>query len=418
MMRILWLSHLLPWPPKGGLSQRSYHLMREVGQRADLHVVAFWQRAHQANAAAVADATRALEAFSTLHAVHALPENTNAGGRIGLVTRSLLPGPPYTIRWGMSRAFARSVRATIHKIRPDIVHFDTISLAPYLDEVGDTPAVLNHHNIESHMLTRRAEQETRLLRRLFFRQEAFRLLAYERDVARRFALHLTCSELDAERLRASVGPVPTSVIPNGVDLGYFRPADPERANADSLVFVGGLSWYPNAGAIRFFLREVWPLLSARRPSTQLTVVGRGVSADLAAIAAKDSRIRFPGFVDDMRPVVHEAAVYICPIRDGGGTKLKMLDAMALGKPIVAHPVACEGLGLTHGENVVHAETPEGFTEEICRLFDDAALRRRIGTRARQHVERHFSFEAIGAELVSTYAAVMHEAQLDTQRAHA
>lgn len=154
------------------------------------------------------------------------------------------------------------------------------------------------------------------------------------------------------------------------------------------------------------------------PYHRSRVFGRGVPADLAAIAAKDCRIRFRGFADDMRLVVHEAVVYICAIPDGGGNKLKMLDAMALRKIIVSHLVACEGLGLTHGENVLQAETPEGFTEEICRLYDDAGLRRKIGTQARQHVERHFSFEAIGADLVNAYATVMQEAQPASQRAHA
>lgn len=397
--RILWLSHFLPWPPKGGLHQRSYYLMRGVGHRHDVQLIAFRQRAHQADEGRRQEALDALSQFARVREVFDLPEDRKRWGRVRLAARSLLPGPPYTVRWGSCPGFAGAVRAAVEDFRPEVVHFDTVSLAPYLNLVGETPSVLNHHNVESHMLLRRAHNEPSLARRLYFLQEGRRLEAYERRVAGRFGAHLVCAEPDGQRLRDAVGPVPVRVVPNGVDLKYFRPPPPGTpTRPQSLIFVGGLSWYPNASAIRFFVRRVWPELTRVHPLATLTVVGADPPPDLFAFSEKDHRVSFPGFVDDMRPLVHGSSVYVCPIFDGGGTKLKMLDAMAMGRAIVAHPVACEGLRLKDGEQVLMASSPEEFLACISRLFQDVSLRASLGERGRRHVEEHFSFETIGRDL--------------------
>lgn len=402
--RVLWLSHVLPWPPKGGLKQRSYHLMRELARYHDVRVVAFRQHSHQPNENRLREAMTAMSEFAELQDVFDLPEDRRPGGRPLLALRSLLPGPPYTIRWGMCPQYGKAVQRAITDFRPDVVHFDTVSLAPYLELCGDVPAVLNHHNIESHMLLRRAEKETNLFKKLYFRQEGTRLAAYERNVLNQFRLHLVCAELDGDRLAENVGPLPVQVIPNGVDLAYFRPA-PEGTiqRPDSMIFVGGLSWYPNSSAMRFFVKKVWPVLVEHRPSIELKIIGRNPPADLTMAAQRDTRIKVMGFVDDIRSSVAESMVYVCPIFDGGGTKLKMIDAMAMGKAIVAHPVAAEGLGLEHGRNVLLGESPGEMAKLCLELFDDDQLRHRLGRAARERAEQAFGFDAIGAALASNYS---------------
>jgi len=405
--RVLWLSHLLPWPPKGGLMQRSYYLMREVARHHDLHVVALRQRAHQPDAARLEEARAAIAEFATLSHVSDLPEEDLAGGRARLALESLLPGRPFTVRWALSATYGAAVRAAVEEFEPDVVHFDTISLAPYLDEIRDQPAVLNHHNIESAMLLRRAALERHPLKRAYFWQEGLRLARYERSVARRFRRHLVCAELDAERLVATVGPVASTVVPNGVDLDFFRPAPPGTLpDPGSMIFVGGLGWYPNLSAMRFFVNEVWPLLTRRRPEVEFRLVGQGPPPDLQAAATRDPRIRVMGFVDDVHPLFDRSMVYVCPIFDGGGTKLKMLDAMAMGKAIVAHPVACEGLNVTDGEQVLHAVEPEEFVDQILRVMDDPELREGLERSGRDHVVRGFSFKSIGERLSQLYVDVV------------
>lgn len=401
--KVLWLSHVLPWPAKGGLQQRSFHLMRAVALRHSLRLVAFTQRAHQRDQESLASAIEEMGRFCARVEVCSLPQDSAWLGQAGLAAKSLLPGPPFTIRWAMSRRFAASVEKATQEFDPDIVHFDTVSLAPYLSQVPGRRAVLNHHNIESHMLQRRAAEESNKLRAAYFLQEAWRLARYEKRVAERFQLHLVCSQLDALRLAETVGAVSTRVVPNGVDLDYFQPAMPiQRSQEPGLIFVGGLGWYPNAAAMRYFLRSIWPLLKAARPDLQLTVVGRDPPDDLIKMTKQDGRVHFPGFVDDIRPLVHSSSVYVCPIRDGGGTKLKMLDAMAMGCAIVADPVAAEGLGIKNGIQCILAPGPRDFADAVLKLLDSERMRAELGARARKHVEDRFSFDSIGASLADTY----------------
>lgn len=404
--RILWLSHTLPWPAKGGLRQRSYNLMRELSRWHDVDLISFYQSAQQPNDEALLAAENALSEFAQVLAVHPLPQDRLRGGQARLAARSLFPGWPFTIRWGSCADYRASVREALHANRYDVLHFDTVSLAQYLPLTDSIPCTLNHHNIESAMLLRRAELERNGLRKLYFWQEGSRLTRYEEKIARRFRKQLVCSALDADLLTEIVGNVDTHVVPNGVDLEYFTPsARAADHRPESMIFVGGLSWYPNVSAMRFFLREVWPLLGEIYPEAALDVVGRAPPRDFLQLAERDRRVRVHGFVDEMRPMLDTAAVYVCPIFDGGGTKLKMIDALAMRKAIVAHPTACEGLDLTDGVNVLLAERPEDFVQQVGRLFANPTLRDMLGDNARRHVESHFSFRAIGKDLADLYGSL-------------
>jgi polysaccharide biosynthesis protein PslH len=410
-IRILWLSHLLPWPPKGGLRQRSYYLMREVARRHDVRLIAFRQRTHQFDDSQRRQAIEAMSEFASVSSVIDLPQDRGLLGNVRLALRSLLPGPPFTIRWGTCSSYAEAVRTAVAGFRPEVVHFDTISLAPYLQLVAGIPKTLNHHNVESHMLLRRATRETNPAKRVYFWQEGKRLARYERQVSSKFQMHLVCADLDGERLRATVGDIPIEVVPNGVDLEYFQPAAPGLPqDPNTMVFVGGLSWYPNLSAIRFFLARVWPILCEKCPTIEFRIIGRNPPSDLREFARRDTRLKVLGFVDDIRPMVHRSSVYVCPIFDGGGTKLKMLDAMAMGKAIVAHPVATEGLGLRHGEDVLMAEGPAAFAAHVLSLLEDASNREALGRSARDVVEERFGFDAIGRRLAGLYASLACDGQ--------
>jgi glycosyltransferase involved in cell wall biosynthesis len=381
--------------------QRSYNLMRELSHHHQVSVVALRQRAHQSSQAALSEAISAISEFADVRHVSELPQDTYPGRQAGLALRALLPGLPFTIRWALSEQYRLAVREAVESIRPDVVHFDTISLASYLDEIGTIPAILNHHNIESQMLLRRAGNQKNPMKRFYFWQEGRRLQRYEQAHCPRFARHLTCSGLDADRLRTEVPGVMTTVIPNGVDLAYFAPPAQEHPRkADSLIFVGGLGWYPNLDAMNYFVSQVWPRVRARCPTATLSIIGKK-PAHLPEVIRQAPGLSLLGFVDDIRPVVHAHQVYVCPIRDGGGTKLKMLDAMAMGIPIVAHPVACEGLTLEHGHHVLMAQDPEEYAEHILRLFIRPEERQLLADRAHSHVTRHFSFRQIGLRLAET-----------------
>jgi glycosyltransferase involved in cell wall biosynthesis len=318
-------------------------------------------------------------------------------GKVRTALEGLLFKDCYMARWLRSGVATEVLSRFAKEQRYDLAHFDLISVAPYRRLFADVPATLGYHNIESHMMLRRAEKDRNWPRKLYLWQEGKRLARYERRVAHEFAGHITCSELDSVRLRELVPDIEPVCIPNGVDVDYFAPLH-RPAKRHSLIFVGTLTWYPNADAVVFLLREIWPALKAIVPDVTLDIVGAGAPPSVVDLASQCDGVTLHGFVPDIRPLVDAAAIFVCPIRDGGGTKLKVLDAFAMAKCVVAHPIACEGIDVADGVNVGLAESGAGFARQLSSLFDDDERRARIGAAARDLVVSRYAFAAIGQRL--------------------
>jgi glycosyltransferase involved in cell wall biosynthesis len=286
----------------------------------------------------------------------------------------------------------------------DLVHVDTLGLVPYVHALGNIPVVLNHHNVESQMMARRAERDRSWVRRQYFRREAGKLTRMERAVCPDVTLNLVVSALDADRLRGVSPGSRVRVVSNGVDTEYFRPRAGAQSRRFSLIFVGGMNWYPNRDAVLYFLKEVWPLLREEQPERTLTVVGQDPPPELTS-AMRDPRVHAPGFVDDVRPYLDSAETYVCPIRDGGGTRLKILDALSMGKPLVATGVAVEGLGLSEGIHFLRAESPEDYVRALRRL-NEPGLRQRLAAAGRAFVESRYRWEVIGKDLLEAYDSAL------------
>jgi glycosyltransferase involved in cell wall biosynthesis len=276
-------------------------------------------------------------------------------------------------------------------------------LAPYLEAFADVPVVLNHHNIESHLLGRRAASAHAPWSRTFFSLEARKVAALERALIRRAAQNLVVSDLDGDRLRAVSSDARITTVPNGVDVAFFQAHDSKIPEPGSLVFAGGMDWFPNRDAMEFFVADIWPALLHDNPTRRMTVVGRGAPRAVVS-AARDSRFRVTGFVADVRPYIESASIYVCPIRVGGGTRLKILDALAMERPLVSTDLGVEGLRLVEGEHYLRANTPEQFVTQIRRLENDAALRQWLGQRGRAFVVKHHSWPRIGESLDEAYLA--------------
>ncbi len=403
-MNILWLSHLVPYPPKGGVLQRSFNLIKEVAKYHKVYLFAFNQKALLPTEEGLNEAVRELKKDCEDVKVTPIPCEEGRYGRYPLYFKSLFTSQPFTIHWLRSAEMENLLAKAVEKHRIDLVHFDTISLVPFLENVKKYKKVLNHHNIESAMMLRRAEKESNLLRKMYLYQEGVKISAYEKQWCSDFDLNITCSRLDSERLLSQIPNLRVEEIPNGVDLEYFYPSNKEREEK-SLIFAGGMNWYPNRDAMLFLADEIWPLLKKRIPDVKMTVIGMMPPERLIQLSKKDANFRATGYVDDVRPYIDKAAVYICPIRDGGGTRLKILDALAMAKPIVADPIACEGIDVIDGESVSFATTPQEYVEKIHALFNDVSIAARLGENGRRLIEQKYSFASIGRRLSSLYESV-------------
>lgn len=405
-MKILWLSHLVPYPPKAGVLLRSYHLVREMARRNHLDLLAFVQRnllapMYDDIEAGLDEAREALGEYCRQVDFFPLASDGHERGREIIALKALARGKAYNELWATSKAFEQGITEAFATTDYDVVHFDTISLMQYAHLVPDgCTTVLDHHNVESHMLWRRAENEAHRLKKAYFGLEARRVEKLERRWCPAVDLNIVCSDMDGDRLREVAPGSRVVTIPNGVDIDFFdAPAAGTRARR--IVFVGTLDWYPNTAAVRYIAHDIWPLLRQRDPEIECDIIGGSPPSDLIDLAARDDRFHVHGFVDDIHPWMEQALCYVCPIRDGGGTKLKILDALAMSKAIVAHPIACEGIGVSDGLDVLFAETPEEYVEAIVRLRDDEPLRHGLERNARRLAVDRYSFRAIGDHFQAT-----------------
>jgi polysaccharide biosynthesis protein PslH len=410
---VLWLAHAIPYPPKAGFLSRSYHLLRELARRQNVDLIAFvqepWVRTlFPSLEAGLEESRQALGEFCRSVTFLPIDRLRPRWGRQRIALGALVSGGSYTTSWLVSAPARTAIARQLQLARYDLVHFDTIGLAPYRGLTGRVPATLTHHNIESHALQRRGDNSRNLAARWYFRHEGRRVAAGERGTAAQFAAHITCSELDRERLRQIIPGSDIVVIPNGVDCEFFASANrPTRAN--SIVFVGTMDWYPNVDAMQFFLREVWPKLKSRVPAAVMDIAGSNPPAALVRLAHSLPDVTVHGYLPDVRGLIDSAALFVCPIRDGGGTKLKILDAFAMRKCVVAHPVACEGIEVTAGRDVVLAGTAAEFVDAISRLLAEDGERLAVAAAARRLAESRYSFAGIGALFDATLTAIARPA---------
>jgi polysaccharide biosynthesis protein PslH len=405
-MRILWLSHLIPYPPKGGVLQRSYNLIKEVSRYHEVDLLAFNQEKlitplfdsceHGVKEARVelTKICKNVDFFS----IPCLKTDVHQG----LTALFSLFSQPYNINWLRSRAFGESLKEKIASDVYDLIHFDTISLLPYFKFIPEgVSTCLDHHNIESHMLLRRSKIEENFLKKFYFWQEGLRLQQFERKFCSKFSCNITCSDVDTDRLSIIAPGAKVVTVPNGVDLQYFKPQG-LRKQTSRLIFVGTLNWYPNIEAVFYIAEELWPQLKKRYPGLHFDIIGVNPPERIVTLSKKYQDFHVHGFVDDVRPYIEAASIYVCPIHDGGGTKLKILDAMAMGSAIVAHPIACEGVNVSDGVNVLLASDPPSFVDKISRLLESPDMRSSLGLNARTLMETSYGFEAIGQQLSTIF----------------
>jgi sugar transferase (PEP-CTERM/EpsH1 system associated) len=318
--------------------------------------------------------------------------------------RFLVSREPYAVAKYRSPEYAARLRRLLNERAFDVVVCDF--LPPVVNMPADLPcpSVLFTHNVEAEIWRRHAETAGHPAKRALLASQWRRMLRFERAALERFDLVLAVSEADAATFRRLYPAVRRQyhVVPTGVDTDYFRPRpadgdDRAEPGVPRLVFTGSMDWLPNEDGMLYFCREVLPYIRRVAPDVRLSIVGRAPTPAVRRLA-EDSRIEVTGRVDDVRPHVAGADVYIVPLRIGGGTRLKIFEAMAMGKAVVSTTVGAEGLPISHGRDILIADQPERFAAAVVRLLRDAEERGRLETAARQLVVERYDWSAVSHEL--------------------
>lgn len=310
--------------------------------------------------------------------------------------RTLANGRSFLETW-----FNPQMQAAIDRIlmtrRIDVVQFEFLESALYRVPDG-IPTVYDAHNIEHRLLTRVAGTSDRLLKQQFNTSEARKLRRLERDIWLRATRCLATSEVDAEVIRASCS-TPVDVIPNGVDLDFFQQTPLCKATPGNVVFTGAMRHQPNADAAVWYATGIHQHVQKALPGATFTIVG--ADPPPAVTQLNSPSIIVTGQVPDVRPWLADAQVVAVPLRSGGGTRLKILEAFAAGRPVVSTTVGSEGLDVKNGVHLLLADSPEAFAGAICRIANDPDLARTLTSNARSLVEERYSWETIVASLVQS-----------------
>ena len=368
-------------PTRDGAAIRNYHLIRALGER--FRVRAFALRApHLSDRDAEYPPGIDVEEFA---------QSGRLARRAAAAAVSLLNGDAYSPRLYRSGALAGRLRDALSSERPAWIVAHTYHVAPLALGHG-TRSWVDFHNLDSQIWARVGETASSFPVRAFARLQAPRVRAFEAGLVTRTAGVSCVSPLDAVKLtELGGGPAPL-VVPNGVDLSRYEPRF-DGAATGSLLFVGDLSWPPNAEALRWFAREVWPLVRESAPRARVRVLGRDAPADLARAVPE---WEFLGEGGDTRPEWARADAAIVPLRAGGGTRLKVLEAAACGVPVLSTRVGAEGLDLEPEKEILLRDDPRGFADAAVRLVESASLRSSLSKAAREKVERRYDWSRIGA----------------------
>jgi glycosyltransferase involved in cell wall biosynthesis len=394
-LRVLVLDEEFPFPPNSGKRIRTWNLLRRLAAAHDMRLVCFGELDHvQRDAAASAGI-----------AVRTLPALAPDRGLtlIARLMRNLFSALPYSAQKHMRGDFKRAVADEVASFSPQLIHCEWGPYAAYREPHAHIPAVVVAHNVESMIWARRAAVAGDPLRRWFFGLQAKRMDAFERAQMPRAAQLIAVSETDAQTFRSWGARCVT--VDNGVDLDFYAP-DSTSEVVDRILFLASLDWFPNVDALSHFVDAILPLILRARPQATLRIVGRRLSAADAARLARIAGVEVIGEVDDVREELRSAIVVVVPLRIGGGSRLKILEALAAGKAVVSTSVGAEGLVVEDGAQLRIADEPDAFATAVCELLDDARQRQALGRAGRALVEARYGWDALAKQMESAWGCAV------------
>ncbi len=300
---------------------------------------------------------------------------------------------PISVLNDYSNDLEAAVLAELKQRQYDLAICDFLQSTLNFRQLNSIPKLLFQHNVEATITKRHLEKAKDPVSKLFWGLQHRKMFRHEKEMCNHFDGTIAVSEKDKERIRNWFGATNVFDIPTGVDTDYYQPAK-EVSEKKKLVFTGSMDWLPNEDAMLYFIEKIFPLIKTEEPETELVIVGRKPTPAMQKLAEGRNDITLTGWVEDTRPYIAESAVFIVPIRIGGGTRMKIYEALAMGKAMVSTSVGAEGLPLKHGKQIFFADNERDFADNVITLLRDKALRKKMGQTARSYVYKNFRWEKV------------------------
>ncbi len=389
-MKILFITSQFPFPPDSGWNIRVFNFIRFLSERHRITLLSFYTE--KDNLANFSELTK--------HCSEIYPLKRSSSYNPLDLVKGMFTRIPFSIWNYRSRKMEKKAKEIISSRKYDVIQVEDIHMSQYLPWDCSGLKILDMHNVESEYLERFSEIEKNVFKKYYASLTAGKLKKYEVTNSKKFDICLAVSEKDLKTFQLFAQPKIMEVIPNGVNLSYFTPAGVE-ADPSTLLFLGKLDYRPNVDALVYFMEKIWPRLIEKIPEAKFVVVGKDLPENLRN-SLKSRNVILKGYVEDIRKVLSGCAVMVVPLRYGGGTRIKILEAFAMGKPVVSTSLGCEGIEVHSGEEILIADTPESFADSVVEVLTDPDLSKKLSQKGRGLVQEKYDWEKITWKLEEIY----------------
>ena len=409
-MRILFLSQIIPYPPDAGPKVKSWHVIRYLVEQGHQVILASFVRPEEEQYVP--------EVEKTCSQVYSIPIGRSRLADIGFWLRSNIKGRPFFVE----RDDLKEMRAVVNQIiaaeQIDVIHADQITMAQFAippknsDSISWPTTIFDAHNAVWTIVDRLRENAPWFLKPVLS-LETRRIQQFEGEIVQSFDHTLAVTKEDQQALLQIIQSAADkrlvedkiSVIPIAVDTQQLQPAA-RKPNSMNILTMGTLHYPPNADGIRWFAREVFPLVKDKLPSASLTIIGKNPPADFIQLAAEQPRsIKVTGYVPDLDPYMDEAALMVVPVRAGGGMRVRILEGFARAMPMVTTTIGLEGIEAQHGTEILVEDTEDGFSDAVIELLSNPDLQNQLAKHGRILAEQKYDWQAVLSKLGTLYADI-------------
>ena len=387
-LKVLVLDEEVPYPLNSGKRIRTWNLLRHLAREHTITLLCYGRPEQPGIPLLEASGIRVV-------LVEELPPTNSLPFYAGALANLASPWP-YSVARHHTRRFLRAIRKLRASKHYDLVHCEWTPYASYIQDAGDLPMLVMAHNIETTVWRRRAEHSSSPAERIYMGLQAAKMARFEKRCFAHATRVVAVTEEEQQTAKAW-GARATSLVSNGVDTEYLKPAS-AAAEPDSLLFLGSLDWQPNRDALLYLLREILPAIQTANPRATLRVVGRQPAAKLREQVEGLRGVEWVGEVPDIRPYFAQAAVVLVPLRIGGGSRIKILESLSMGKAVVTTTVGAEGLEVASGRDCVIADAPKDFARAVVELLADPERAAELGANGRSLVLERYDWSMLALQL--------------------
>ena len=405
-MRVLYVSIAYPLPANNGSKMRLWAILRAIASAG--HEITLASFAEPEEVAGTEQELAAVCKESEVVPLHYT--RLSAGGDYLKRLRAVFSPSPFTLDRLRSEEMRVRLERRLRARDFDVVICDNVYAAINLPDDA-RPLVMNSQNIEYLILQRYVEQEGNGFKALYAQLEAAKLRRFEAAMYRRAVLAMACSSVDTEQIAQLCPGIQTAVAPNVVDVNEYTVGG--EVDPLTVLYQGGMDWYPNRDALEYFVRQIFPLVQKEVPGVRLIAAGRNPAPEFRARFADVPALEFTGTVPDLRPIIARAAVCVVPLRIGSGTRLKILEGGAMGKAMVSTTIGAEGLEFEAGSEILIADDPQQFSRDVVDLLHDPAKRQALGEAARRKVVAQYDLKALERSIAGALSSLQISGKAET-----